>query len=54
MGDEKVGVKNPRPLPVANKTTGKKDDLLQYYTDEIKEKAIFVFAFFRKAQLFFS
>ena len=41
---KKAGVKNPRPLPVANKTAGKKDDLLEYYTDEIKEKAIFVFA----------
>ena len=36
---KKTGVKNPRLLPVANKTTGKKEDFFEYYTDEIKEKA---------------
>ena len=40
---KKAGVENPRPLPVANKTAGKKKDIFGYYTDEIKEKAIFVF-----------
>jgi len=41
---EKSGVLNPKPLPVANKTAGKKNDLSLYYTDEIKEQAIYVFA----------
>lgn len=40
---KKAGVSNPRPLPVANKTAGKKKDMAIYYTDDIKEKAIFVF-----------
>lgn len=45
----KAGVKNIRPLPVANKTAGKKHDLSEYYTEEIKEQAVFVFApFFKK------
>ena len=41
---KKAGVKNPRPLPVANKTAGKKEDFFEYYTNDIREKAIFVFA----------
>ena len=46
---KKVGIKNPRPLPVANKTVGKKTDILSYYSDEIKDQAIYVFApFFKK------
>ena len=46
---EKAGVESPKPLPVANKTAGKKNDLSLYYTDEIKEQAIYVFApFFEK------
>ena len=40
---QKAGVSNPRPLPVANKTVGKKKDMAIYYTDDIKEKAIFIF-----------
>tara|TARA_Y100000588_G_C14135918_1_gene873776 strand:+ start:352 stop:1143 length:792 start_codon:yes stop_codon:yes gene_type:complete len=40
---KKAGITNPRPLPVANKTAGKKKDILKYYTEEIKEQAIFVF-----------
>ena len=40
---KKAGVINPRPLPVANQTVGKKKDLLEYYTEDIKEQAIFVF-----------
>ena len=40
---KKVGVKNPRSLPVANKTIGKKKDLSEYYTEEIKQQAICVF-----------
>ena len=34
---KKAGIKNPRPLPVANKTVGKKTDILSYYSDEIKD-----------------
>jgi hypothetical protein len=45
---KKVGIKNPRPLPVANKTAGKKNDMRSYYTDEIKEQALYVFAPFLK------
>lgn len=40
---KKAGIKNPRALPVANKTEGKKNDILTYYTEEIKERAIYVF-----------
>lgn len=40
---QKAGVSNPRPLPVANKTAGKGSDMEIYYTDDIKEKAIFIF-----------
>ena len=39
----KAGVSNPKPLPVANKTVGKKNDLLEYYTNDIKEISIAVF-----------
>ena len=41
---EKAGIESLKPLPVANKTAGKKNDLSLYYTDEIKEQAIYVFA----------
>jgi len=37
------GVSNPKPLPVANKTAGKKNDILAYYTSDIKEISISVF-----------
>ena len=40
---KRAGVEAPRPLPVANKTAGKKQYILGYYTDDIKEKAIAVF-----------
>tara|TARA_X000000368_G_C23046146_1_gene719228 strand:- start:600 stop:1388 length:789 start_codon:yes stop_codon:yes gene_type:complete len=40
---KKAGVENTRPLPVANKTAGKKKEILGYYTDDIKERAIEVF-----------
>ncbi len=40
----KTGIKKPKPLPIANQTVGKKKNLLDYYTDEIKDQAIFVFA----------
>ena len=39
----KVGVEAPFPLPVANKTAGKKNYLSEYYTQEIRKKAIYVF-----------
>jgi len=39
---KKIGIKNIRRLPTANKTR-KKKTLCRYYTDEIKERAIFVF-----------
>ena len=40
---QKAGAVNLRPLPVANKTVGKKQEISEYYTDDIKEKAISVF-----------
>ena len=40
---KKSGILNPRRLPFANKTSGKKKDISVYYTDDIKAKAIFVF-----------
>ena len=40
---KKAGVSNPKPLPVANKTVGKKNDLLGYYTNDIKGISIAVF-----------
>ena len=40
---QKAGLENPRLLPVANKTTGKKLGLSGYYTEAIKEQAISVF-----------
>jgi len=46
---KRAGIETPKPLPVANKTAGKKQDILGYYTDDIKKKAIFVFGpFMRK------
>ncbi len=39
-----LGVTNPRPLPIENKTVGKGANILEYYTEEIKEQAIYVFA----------
>ena len=39
----KAGVESPLPLPVVNKTSGKKNDLSEYYTEEIRKKAIYVF-----------
>ena len=40
---KKAGISNPKLLPVANKTLGKKNDMLAYYTDDIKEVSIAVF-----------
>jgi len=39
----KAGVENPFSLPVTNKTAGKKNDLSEYYTQEIRKQAIYVF-----------
>ena len=44
-----AGVKNPRPLPIANKTSGKKENNESYYTNEIRKRSLFVFGpFFKK------
>jgi len=40
---KKAGISNPKPLPFANKTAGKKSDILSYYTKDIKEISIAVF-----------
>ena len=40
----KTGIKTPKLLPIANQTLGKGRELLDYYTDEIKDQSIFVFA----------
>ena len=38
-----AGISNPKPLPAANKTVGKNNDLSTYYTNDIKEISIAVF-----------
>ena len=40
---KKIGVSNPKPLLVANKTLSKNNDLSIYYTNDIKEISIAVF-----------
>ena len=40
---KKAGVNNLRPLPVVNKTVGKNKEILAYYTDDIKDRAISIF-----------
>jgi hypothetical protein len=40
---KKAGISNPKPLPVANKTVGKNKEILAYYTDDIKDRAISIF-----------
>ena len=46
---KKAGIHNPRPLPVFNKTLGKSLKIIDYYTDDVKERAISVFSpFFEK------
>ena len=40
---KKAGIDNPTPLPVANKTKGKKQDMSLYYTEDIRKQAIYVF-----------
>lgn len=43
-----AGIENPQPLPVANKTAGKKKSLAKYYTEDIQNRALFVFGPFLK------
>ena len=45
---KKSGIKNPKDLPVENKTDGKKKDLSEYYTKDIQSLALFVFGPFLK------
>lgn len=45
---KQAGIKKVRPLPVENKTVGKTLDITEYYTDDIKDRAIFVFGPFLK------
>jgi hypothetical protein len=45
---KKAGVSNPKPLPTSNKTAGKKNGILDYYTNDIKEISIAVFGPFLK------
>jgi len=40
---KKAGIKNPKPLAVVNKTSGKKKDISEYYTEEIQNLSLFVF-----------
>ena len=48
MALKKAGVSNPKPLPTSNKTAGKKNGILDYYTNDIKEISIAVFGPFLK------
>ena len=43
-----AGVVSPLPLPVANKTSGKKKNEMDYYTEEIQQRAVYVFGPFLK------
>ena len=45
---EMAGIKNPRSLPVENKTSNKKSNTNLYYKKEIHKRAIFVFGPFFK------
>ena len=44
----KAGIENPKDLPVANKTAGKKKDLSEYYTKDIQSLSLFIFGPFLK------
>ena len=44
----KLGIKDPTPLPVINKTIGKNEDLAFYYTEEIQKQAVSIFGPFMK------
>ena len=39
----KAGVETPFSLPVVNKTAGKKNDLSEYYTKDIRRQTIYIF-----------
>ncbi len=45
---EKVGISNPTPLPKKNKTIGKDNDILFYYSSDVRDRAISVFGPFMK------
>ena len=38
-----AGVASPNSLPIANKTSGKKKNAMDYYTEEIQKRAVYVF-----------
>lgn len=38
-----AGIKSPSPLPVANRTSGKKKNAMDYYSEEIQQRALYVF-----------
>ena len=40
---QKAGVKNPKDLPKANKTVGKKKNLNEYYTEDIQSLSFICF-----------
>ena len=40
---QSAGIKSPKPLPVANKTAGKKKGIEKYYTSDIQDRALFIF-----------
>ena len=45
----KIGITNPRPLPIANKTYKKRKELLDYYSSDLKKQAMYIFGpFFQK------
>jgi len=39
----KSGIENPKDLPIANKTVGKKKDLSEYYTKDVQSLSLFIF-----------
>lgn len=45
---EKAGISNPSSLPEKNKTVGKDESLLFYYSNDVKDRAISVFGPFMK------
>ncbi len=44
----KIGIKNPKKLSLANKTKTKKKNVNEYFTEEIQQKALFIFGPFMK------
>ena len=39
----KSGIENPKDLPIANKTVGKKKELSEYYTKDVQSLSLFIF-----------